>query len=119
MMPKCIPRLEAPRVQLVAGQVDTFAEQLRLLCSTRIPSLSQRQEDKDVFRKTVAEAIGLLQRPRLVLDGQQDIVDWTVSRLRWVRGTDLPSLPLSTEVSKENPCISCQVNKFPFCVCVS
>ncbi len=120
MIPKCVQRLEAPRVQLVAEEFDAFTEDLLHSCSLRIPSLHHSQEDCDSFRKTVTEAIGRLQRPRLVFDERRDIIDWIAAHFQWVHGTNvIPSLTLSTVANQENPCIECRAGKFPFCVCGS
>ncbi len=122
MIPKYIPHLEAPRVQLRgAKELTDLTNHLLQLCLSRIPRLGQSPGDYTLFRESVTEAIGRIQRPRLVLDGQRDMIDRTVSRFHWVHiyGTNFaPSLTLSTAANQENPCINCQANQLPTCICV-
>ncbi len=121
MIPKCIPHLEAPRVQLIPEELNKFTEHLLDFCLSRIPGLGQRQEDYTVVRKAVTEAIDGIQRPRLVLDAQRDMIDRTVSRFHWVHLFDttvVPSLTPSTAANQENPCIECRADELPFCICV-
>ena len=120
-MPKSIIYLEALRVQITATEVDEFVELLLQSFLDRIPVQGWTREHYFAFKEAAAVMIRGMQRPRLVLDAEQDFLDQAISHFRWVElpgPTGISSLTTLTAAKQQNPCITCEETKLPICTCV-
>lgn len=121
MMPKFIPYLEAPRMQMIAVESEEFTERLWQAYLKRVSGVAWPDEHHGAFKEAVTEVTQGIQRPRLVLDAQRDFIDRAVSRFHWVElpvPPGVPSLTTSTAAKEQNPCLACRAVKLPICICV-